>query len=71
MDFECANVVPIYKKGSRNDSGNYRPVSLTAVVGKLLESVIRDALQKHLEDNDLITNTQHGFRKGRSCMTNY
>ncbi len=59
--------MPIYKKGSRNDAGNYRPVSLTAVVGKLLESVIRDALQKHLEDNNLIKNIQHGFRKGRSC----
>ncbi len=69
-DFKCANVVPIYKKESHNDAGNYRPISLTSVVGKLLESVIRDALQKHLEDNNLIKNTQHGFRRGRSCLTN-
>ncbi len=39
-------------------------------MGKLLESVIRDALQKHLEDNNLIKNTQRGLRKGRSCLTN-
>ncbi len=33
MNFKCANVVPIYKKGLHDDAGNYRPVSLTSVVG--------------------------------------
>ncbi len=69
-DFECTNIVPIYKKYSHNEACNYRPVSLTLVVSKLLESVIRDSLQKYLEDNNLIGNTQHGFRKGRSSLTN-
>ena len=46
------------------------PVSLTSVCCKLLEGLIRDGLTKHLEENGLLTNSQHGFLKGRSCMTN-
>ena len=49
---------------------NYRPVSLTSIIGKTFEAIIRDALVRHLEDNHLITDSQHGFRKGRSCLTN-
>jgi len=49
---------------------NYRPVSLTSQVCKLFEVIIRDALVLHLESNELIVNSQHGFRKGRSCLTN-
>ena len=39
-DWRTANVCPIFKKGSRNEAGNYRPVSLTSQIGQLLESVI-------------------------------
>jgi len=49
---------------------NYRPVSLTIQVCKLFEAVIRDLLVHHLESKQLITNSQHGFRQGRSCLTN-
>jgi len=45
-------------------------VSLTSQVCKLFEVIIRDALVLHLESNELIVNSQHGFRKGRSCLTN-
>ena len=65
-----ANVRPIFKKGSRKEAGNYRPVSLTSQVCKLLESVIRDAIVDHLETNGLILDSQHGFRRGRSCLSN-
>ena len=69
-DWKLANICPIYKKGPRNKAENYRPVSLTSQVCKLFESIMRDVLVDHLEKNMLINNSQHGFRKGRSCLTN-
>ena len=48
-DWRIANVVPLFKKGSKNNPGNYRPVSLTSVVGKLLERILRDRIYSHLE----------------------
>ena len=48
----------------------YRPVSLTSQVCKIFESIIRNAVVKHLESNMLILDSQHGFRKGRSRLTN-
>ena len=69
-DWKKANVTPIFKKGSKGDPGNYRPVSLTSVACKIMESVLRDAITEHLERNHLISGSQHGFFKGRSCATN-
>ena len=65
-----ANVCPIFKKGSKGDPANYRPVSLTCVVGKVMESMIRDKIVEHLERNSLIRPSQHGFMAGRSTTTN-
>ena len=42
FEWKEANIIPLFKQGSRNKSVNYRPVSLTSVICKLLESVIRD-----------------------------
>jgi len=64
-----AHVTPIHKKGSRTEPGNYRPVSLTSVVGKVLESIIRDILVDHFMVNNLFTDSQHGFVPKRSCTT--
>ena len=50
--------------------GNYRPVSLTSVVGKLLEILTKDQMRKHLNKYKLIKGSQHGFTKGSSCLTN-
>jgi len=69
-DWKRANVTPIFKKGNRQQSGNYRPVSLTSIVCKVCESVIRDEIVAHLTKYSLISDTQHGFRKGRSCASN-
>jgi len=69
-DWRIANVVPLFKKGKRDLPGNYRPVSLTSVVGKVLERIIRDRIYSYLERNELIGDSQHGFVKGRSCLTN-
>ncbi|KAK4816543.1 hypothetical protein QYF61_017744 [Mycteria americana] len=69
-DWRLANVMPIFKKGQKEDPGNYRPVSLTLVPGKLMEQIILSAITWHVEDNQGIKPSQHGFRKGRSCLTN-
>ena len=69
-DWKVADVTPIFKKGSRELPGNYRPISLTSIICKMLESIIRDKLVAYLEQYKLIRNTQHGFRKNRSCLTN-
>jgi len=69
-DWKEANVCPIFKKGSRSQPGNYRPVSLTSQICKLCESVLRDTMVEYLESNGLIRDSQHGFRRGRSCLTN-
>lgn len=65
-----AHVTPIFKKGSRHSPSNYRPVSLTSVICKLLESLVRDAMVEHMTTHGLFSNFQHGFIRGRSCATN-
>ena len=69
-DWRKANITPIFKKGSKSESSNYRPISLTSVPCKMLESLIKDAVMEHLILNNLITDSQHGFMKKRSCLTN-
>uniref|UniRef100_A0A8B9CU89 Reverse transcriptase domain-containing protein n=1 Tax=Anser brachyrhynchus TaxID=132585 RepID=A0A8B9CU89_9AVES len=70
VDWRLANVTPIYKKGQRVDPGNYRPVSLTSVPGKLMEQIILSVITLHLQGNQAIRPSQHGFMKGRTCLTN-
>ncbi|CAM5104307.1 unnamed protein product [Natator depressus] len=61
---------PIYKKGNKNNPGNYRPVSLTSVPRIIMEQIIRQSICKHLEDNKVISNSQHGVVKNKSRQTN-
>ncbi|KAF1534966.1 hypothetical protein FQV19_0007934, partial [Eudyptula minor] len=70
VDWRIANVTPIYKKGRKEDPGNYRPVSLTSVPGKVMEQIILSAITQHVEDNQGIRPSQHGFTRSRSCLTN-
>ena len=65
-----ASVVPIFKAGSKKSPNNYRPVSLTSQVCKVLERIIKKHVTKHLLDNNLITDEQHGFVPRKSCLTN-
>ena len=64
------NIIPLFKKGSRNKSVNYRPVSLTSVTCKVLETIIRDHMMDFLIKHKLINPSQHGFLNARSCLTN-
>ena len=69
QDLKTEYITPIYKKGNKTDPANYRPISLTSHVTKIFERVIRTQLVDFLESNKLLSLTQHGFRKGRSCLT--
>ena len=69
-DWKLARVVPIYKKGARKSPGNYRPVSLTSIPCKVFESILRKRILQHVDSHNLLTKEQHGFMKGRSCLTN-
>ena len=70
LDWKKANVTPIFKKGSRGDPGNYRPVSLTSSPGRVMEACLRDEIVDHLIRNSLLHDSQHGFLKNKSCTTN-
>ena len=70
LEWKEANIIPLFKKGSRNKSVNYRPVSLTSVISKVLETIIRDHMMDFLIKHKLINPSQHGFLKARSCLTN-
>ena len=69
-DWRKANVTPVFKKGKKDDPGNYRPVSLTSIPGKVLEQHILEVFSKQVEEKKVIRSSQHGFTKGKSCLTN-
>ena len=66
-DWKTAHVVPVYKKGSREDALNYRPISLTCISCKIMEHIIAREIRQHFSINELFTDCQHGFRRNRSC----
>ena len=63
-----ANVTALHKKGDRCVPNNYRPVSLTSVVCKTSETIIKDELFRYFNLNSLITAYQHSFWSGYSCV---
>ncbi|GAB0207209.1 mitochondrial enolase superfamily member 1 [Grus japonensis] len=69
-DGRKANVTPVFKKGKEEDPGNYRPVSLTSIPGKVMEQLILGVISKHVEEKVVIGSGQHGFTIGKSCLTN-
>jgi len=69
-DWRKAMVTPILQKGNKEDPENYRPVSLILVPGKIIEQLILDIISKQVEERKVIRSHQHGFTKGKSCLTN-
>ena len=68
--WKTAVVTPVYKKGISSSCSNYRPISLTSVVLKIMERIIADAMLKYFSKHKLISNAQHGFLTRRSAVTN-
>lgn len=67
--WKTAVITPIYKKGPSSDASNYRPISLTCIMCKLMESVIKDAMLAYLLEHGLINKQQHGFISKRSTCS--
>ena len=67
--WKLAHVTPIYKKGKKDQKENYRPISLTSVVCRIMERLIKNVLTGHLLENNLFTPDQYGFREFRSCLS--
>ena len=70
MDFRSADVFLLPKMGLLTEACNYRPISLTSVPRKVLESIIKDRVVNFLEINNLINTSQNGCRRGSSWVTN-
>ena len=69
-EYYLAYITPIFKSGDKSEAVNYRPVSLTSHITKIFERIIKKHITQHLADNQLYNETQHGFRKSRSTITN-
>ena len=68
-DWKKASVSPIYKKGAKYIPANYRPISLTSIVCKLMESILKKSIMEHLNHEDLLSSKQFGFINKRSTTT--
>ena len=64
-----ATIIPLFKGGDRTRVGNYRPVSLLPLPGKLLEKIVHRNMSNFMENNEILTELQHGFRKGLSTVS--
>ena len=63
---KIAKVLPVYKKGDKNDYGNYRPISLLPAFSKIFERVMYNQINNFVETNNILYVNQFGFRTGKS-----
>ena len=65
-EWKIGNITAIFKKGNKSDPSNYRPISLTSTICKVMESIIRDHIMDFFFQNNYFSKNQFGFIKGRS-----
>ena len=68
-DCKVAKLKPLYKKGTKTDPKNFRPISLLPIVSKIFEKVIHEQTMEYLTDNNILYKYQSGFRKNHSTDT--
>ena len=68
-DWRHAIIAPVYKKGQKSKPSNYRPISLTCIASKLIEHIIVSNIMSFYDENNLLSQYQHGFRSKHSCET--
>lgn len=67
-DSKRGNVTPILKKSKNEDLGSYRPASLTFVLSKIMGQILWETILRCVEDREVLGDSQHGFRKCKSCL---
>ena len=68
-DWKISRVTPVHKNGPFNDMNNYRPVSVISIIAKIMEKLIHNQLYLYLNEANVLTNSQHGFRPNHSTVT--
>jgi len=63
QEFKIARVVALHKKGKKDEADNYRPISILTQLNKILEKLIHKRLMSFLNDENILTHKQFGFRK--------
>ena len=67
--FKLAATTPDIKSGDRTATSNYHPISLTSIISKVLERIIRKQVSSFIDKKGYLNSTQHGFRSGHSCLS--
>ena len=68
-DRKIARVTPIYKEGVKSNMNNYRPISVIPIIAKAMEKLVHSQFYSYLQQSDILTNSQHGFRPLHSTTT--
>ena len=68
-DCKVAKLKPLYKKGTKTDPKNFRPISLLPIVSKIFEKVIHHQTMEYLTDDNILYKYRSGFRKNHSTDT--
>ena len=69
LSFKLAAITPVFKSGDRTAPSNYRPISLTSIISKVLEKIIRKQVSSFIDKKGCLNSTQHRFRSGCSCLS--